>query len=106
MDGEGRGSDSNALGNASLALGIASAALVFGEAICALTAAQQGWFRLAATPLFICGASTAFVGLLAIVVGVAGLFGGRRRRGTAVVGIALGVVGMCLFFGAAARLGV
>ena len=30
------------LGNASLALGITSAALVFGLAVCALTAARQG----------------------------------------------------------------
>ncbi len=94
------------LGNASLALGITSAALVFGLAVCALTAARQGWIQIAATPLFVCGASSAFLGLLAMAVGAAGLFGAQRARGTAVVGIVLGAVGICLFFGAAGRLGV
>ena len=104
MGDEPNSSNVNSLGNASLALGITSAALVFGEAMCALTAAQQGWFRLAATPLFVCGASTAFLGLLGVAVGLAGLFG-RRPRGTAIVGIVLGLVGICLFLGAAARVG-
>jgi len=93
------------LGNASLALGITSAALVFGLAVCALTAARQGWIRIAATPLFVCGASSAFLGLLAIVVGAAGMFGASRSRGTAIVGIVLGVLGICLFFGAAGQAG-
>jgi hypothetical protein len=94
---------SNALGNASLALGIVSASLVFGLAVCALTAVRQGWIRFGATPLFVCGASSAFLGLLAIAVGTAGLFGPHRLRGTAVVGIVLGVVGVCLFLGAAGQ---
>jgi uncharacterized membrane protein YdcZ (DUF606 family) len=105
MGSESQEPFANPLGNASLALGITSASLVFGQAICALTAAQQGWIRVAATPLFVCGASSAFLGLLGIVVGAAGLFGARRRRGSAIVGIVLGAVGICLFFGAAARLG-
>src|SRR3990172_1679187 len=93
-------SSPNPLGNASLALGIVSSSLVFGLAVCALTAVRQGWIRLGATPLFVCGASSAFLGLLAIAVGAAGLFGAQRARGTAVVGIVLGAVGICLFFGA------
>jgi hypothetical protein len=87
----------NVLGNASLALGITSAALVFGIGICALTAARQGWLPIGATPLYVCGASSAFLGLLAAGVGTAGLFGAHRSRATAIVGIALGLVGMCLF---------
>jgi hypothetical protein len=97
-------SSSNPLGNASLALGIASSALIFGMAVCAMTGVRQGWIRLGATPLFVCGASTAFLGLLAVVVGAAGLFGKHRSRGTALVGIVLGGVGICLFLFSAARL--
>jgi hypothetical protein len=51
---------------------LASAALVFGIGLCALTGIQQGtWIQLAATPLFVCGASSAFLGLLGAGVGVA-----------------------------------
>jgi cytochrome c biogenesis protein CcdA len=93
----------NTLGNASLALGIASASLVFGIAVCALTAANQWWLRLGATPLFVCGASSAFLGLLAIALGAAGLLGANRSRSTAIVGIVLGVIGICLFLAAAGQ---
>jgi hypothetical protein len=87
----------NTLGNASLGLGIASAALVFGIGVCALVGAQQGWIRVAATPLLVCGASSAFLGLIGAGVGVGGLFGGNRSKATAVVGLILSVAGMCLF---------
>lgn len=96
---------SSTLGNASLALGIVSSSLVFGIAICALTAVRQGWIRLGATPLFVCGASSAFLGLLAIVTGAVGLFGAGRSRATAIVGIVLGVIGVCLFLAATAQAG-
>ena len=95
----------NALGDASLALGIASAALVFGIGMCALTAARQGWLGIGATPLYVCGASSAFLGLLATAVGAAGLFGRNRSRATAIVGIVLGLIGMCLFVAAASQVG-
>ena len=98
-------SRANPLGNASLALGIASASLVFGIGLCALTAARQGWIRIGATPLYVCGASSAFLGILAVGIGAAGLFGSPRWRGTAVVGILLGLVGLCLFVAAAAQVG-
>lgn len=88
------------MGNASLALGIVSASLVFGIAVRALTAANQGWLRLGATPLFVCGASSAFLGFLAIALGAAGLLGANRSRSTAIV---LGVIGICLFLGAAGQ---
>ena len=93
---------SNTLGNASLALGIASAALVFGIGMCALAAPQA--LQLTGIPLFVCGASSAFLGLLGSALGVAGLFG-NRPKGTAVVGLILGLVGVCLFFAILASLG-
>lgn len=87
----------NTLGNASLALGIASAALVFGIGLCALIGAQQEWIRVAATPLLVCGTSSAFLGLIGAVVGVGGLFGANRPRATTVMGLILSIIGMCLF---------
>jgi len=88
----------NTLGNASLWLGIASAALVFGIGICALTGLNQRWIVLAGTPLFVCGASSAFLGLLAVILGGAGLFGKGRSRAAAIAGLVLGFIGFCLFF--------
>jgi len=88
----------NPLGNASLALGIASAALVFGIGLCAWTGVTQNWIRLAGTPLFVCGGSSAFLGFLGVVLGVAGLFGKDKSKGTAVVGLILGFIGACMFF--------
>ncbi len=88
----------NTLGNASLALGIASIALVFGIGLCALTGASQNWIRLAGTPLFVCGGSSAFLGFLGFVLGLAGLFGSNRPKGVAIAGLILGLSGACLFF--------
>jgi hypothetical protein len=88
----------NTVGNASLWLGIASAALVFGIGLCALTGLNQKWIQLAGTPLFVCGASSAFLGLLSVILGFAGLFGKDRSRTTAIVGLVLGFMGVCLFF--------
>ncbi len=87
----------NQLGNASLGLGIASTALVFGIGFCALVGAQQGWIQILGTPLWICGASSAFLGLLAVFLGVGGLFGKNRARAAAVAGLFLGIGGMCIF---------
>ena len=95
----------NTLGNASLGLGIASAALVFGLGVCALVGVQQGTLIAAvATPLFVCGASSAFLGLLGAAVGLGGLFGGQRSKATAVVGLVLSLLALCLFFGVLAAL--
>jgi hypothetical protein len=88
----------NPLGNASLGLGIASAALVFGIGLCALSGAGQRWLQLAGTPLFVCGGASAFLGVLAVIIGAAALFGGNRARATAIVGLILGLVGACMFF--------
>lgn len=89
----------NPVGNASMYLGIASCALVFGIALCAWTGLGQGWIRLAGTPLFVCGGASAFLGFLAAVLGVTGLFGPRRSRTIALVGLILGILGACMFLG-------
>ena len=89
---------SNPLGNTSLALGVVSAALVFGIGLCAWTGVTQNWIRLAGTPLFVCGGSSAFLGFLGFVLGVAGLFGKDKSKATTIVGLILGLVGACMFF--------
>lgn len=90
-------SGASPLAGASLALGIASISLVFGIGLCALVGARQGWLGLAATPLYICGASSAFLGLIAVVLGLVGFFG-RASKPAAAVGLLLGSGGICLFF--------
>lgn len=95
----------NPLGNASLVLGIVSAALVFGIGLCAWTGVAQNWIRLAGTPLFVCGGSSAFLGFLGVVLGVAGLFGKDKSKATAIVGLILGLVGACMFFAFLAAVG-
>ena len=94
----------NTLGNVSLGLGIASSALVFALGLCALLGARQGWIQVAATPLLLCGASSAFLGLIGAVTGVGGLFGSNRSKATAVVGLILSGIGLCLFVLALAAL--
>jgi hypothetical protein len=95
----------NPLGNASLALGITSAALVFGIGLCAWTGLAQNWIRLAGTPLFVCGGSSAFLGLLGFILGVAGLFGKGKSKAAAIVGLILGLIGACMFFSFLATIG-
>jgi hypothetical protein len=87
----------NTLGNTSLALGILAVSLVFGIGLCALVGLQQEWLKVAATPLFVCGASSAFLGLLGFILGVGGLLGGNRSRAAAIAGLILGASGVCLF---------
>jgi len=88
---------SNPLGNASLALGITSTALVFGISLCAWTGLAQNWIRLAGTPLFVCGGSSAFLGFIGFILGVAGLFGKNKTKATSIVGLILGFIGTCMF---------
>jgi len=72
---------------------------VFGIGLCALVGVQQGWLQVAGTVLFVCGASSAFLGLLASMLGVAGLIGKNRSRVAAIAGLLLGLGGVCLFLG-------
>ena len=95
----------NTLGNASLALGILALSLVFGIGLCAIVGAGQGWLQVAGTVLFVCGASSAFLGLLAFLLGVAGLLGKGRSRATAIAGLLLGLGGVCLFIGVLSAVG-
>jgi hypothetical protein len=88
---------SNTLGKVSLGLGVVSAAFVFGIGICALTGIQGGWIGPLATVLFICGASSAFLGLLGVLTGIGGLFSPGRSKVVAVIGIIISLMGMCLF---------
>jgi len=67
--------------------------------------AQQGWLPLIGTVFYVCGASSAFLGLIGGFLGVAGLFGPNRSKVTAVVGLILGFGGICLFFGALQAVG-
>lgn len=95
---------SNTLGKASLGLGVASISLVFGIGFCALVGAQQGWLALAGTPLLVCGVSSAFLGLIGMLLGLGGLIGNRPKQ-TAAVGFILSLFGICLFFAVLAALG-
>jgi uncharacterized membrane protein len=93
------GEKSNPLGITSLVLGIVAAALVFGIGTCGLVAANQGWIRVIATPLFVCGASSTFLAFIGLITGITGLWGDRPKA-TAAVGLVLGIIAICLFIGA------
>lgn len=88
---------SRTLSRASLALGTAAVIFVFGIGLCALVSLGQGWIRASMTPVFICGATSAFVGVLAGLTGVVGLVNEPRSRGIAAVGTLLGGASVCLF---------
>ncbi len=97
---------SDTLGKVSLGLGIASAALVFGIGVCALTGLQGGWLGASlATALFVCGASSAFLGFLGLLTGLGGLFTGRGARLLASLGLGISGIAMCLFVFFASRFG-
>ena len=87
----------------SLVLGITSAVFVFGIGLCALVGIRQGWIAYAGTVLFVCGATSAFMGLLGLVTGVGSLFDRRSSRTLPAVGILLSLVGMCLFLAVLAQ---
>lgn len=87
----------NQLGNASLYIGIASVALVFGIGLCATVGVAQGWVQVLGTPLYICGTSSAFLGLVGAGLGFGGLLGKGRSKSTAIAGLLLGLLGICIF---------
>lgn len=89
----------NSLGKASLILGIVSISLVFGIGLCAFVGLQQGWLRIASTALYVCGTSSAFLGLLGLGLGIGGLLGKNRTKATAIAGLLLGLSGVCMFIG-------
>jgi hypothetical protein len=80
-----------------MVLSILSLVLVFSIGLCALVGVQQGWIGLFGTVLFICGASSGFLGLIGAFLGLGGLFGSNRSRATAIAGLLMGMAGVCLF---------
>ena len=91
----------NTLGKASLILGILAITLVFSVGLCAGVGKQQGWLPAVGALLFVFGGTFAFAGLIAGLLGFAGLFGANRSRATAIIGLVLGALTVLLF---AARL--
>ena len=87
----------NSLGKSSLVLGIASTVFVFSIGVCGLLGAAQGWLGLAAIPLLVCGATSAFLGFIGFILGAAGLVAKEAARATAAIGLLLGCFGLCLF---------
>ena len=87
----------NTLGNASLVLGILGSVSVVCIGLCAGAGQQQGWLNAVATLLAILGGTSAFMGLLAGILGFLGLFGRNRSRATAIAGIILGLFAITLF---------
>jgi hypothetical protein len=82
-----------------------SLAFVFGIGLGAFVGRQQGWIKRLATPLHVCGVSSAFLGLMGTVRGVAGLFGAHRSQGVAIAGACLGLAGGRLLLGVLAAVG-
>jgi riboflavin transporter FmnP len=87
----------NTLGKASLVLGILSSTLVFSVGMCAGLGQQQGWLPAVGPLLFLLGSTFCFLGLIAVLLGVGGLFGRNRSRATAIFGLLLGVAALFLF---------
>jgi len=87
----------NTLGKTSLFLGVLSSAFVFSIGLCAGLGKEQGWLKHVEKLLFVIGASFAFLGFLAAVLGFGGLFGRNRSRATAVMGFILGAGAVLLF---------
>lgn len=102
---EGRGRTPLTLGKSSLYLGIAAMSFVFGIGMCAIVGLQHGILFGGGTILFVCGASSAFVGLIGAILGVASLITGERPRGIGVTGLIFGVMGACLFITILGNLG-
>ena len=88
---------SNTLGKASLVLGIVGSFFVFLIGLCAGVGKQQGWLQHVGAIFFVLGASSAFLGLLAAVLGFLGLFGRNRSRVVAIAGLILGAFAVLLF---------
>ena len=97
--------ENNQLGNVGLALGVGATALVFGIGFCGVVGAGGGWIELVGIPLYVCGGSSAFLGLLGALLSGIGIFTGRKSRATAVTGLILGLISICLFFAFLAAIG-
>jgi hypothetical protein len=87
----------NTLGKASLTLSIVASTCVFSIGLCAGVGQQQGWLKNVAALFFIAGGTFAFMGVLSIMLGFAGLFGRHRSRAAAIVGFLLGLLTVAMF---------
>jgi nicotinamide riboside transporter PnuC len=85
----------NTLGKASLILGVLGSFFVVLIGLCAGVGQQQGWLKAVGPLLAIFGGAFAFLGLVAVLLGVLGIF--HRARGTAIAGLLLGLVTVLLF---------
>lgn len=85
----------NTLGKTSLFLSVPALSLVFCTGLCAGVGKEQGWLVHLGVLLFVFGATFAFVGLIASVIGLVGVF--VRPRATAIVGCVLGGCAVLLF---------
>jgi len=97
--------ESNTLGNFSLGIGVLTATTIFGVILCTAAGIAQRWIQIAGVPLFICASTVAFLGLIGIFLGVIGLFGANKPRGTAIAGLVLSVLTICMFLAALSSLG-
>lgn len=88
---------SNTLGKAGLVLGVIASFFVVNVGLCAGVGKEQGWLPHVGPLLFVVGGSFAFLGLLAALFGLTGLFGRRRSKATAAVGLLLGLFTVGLF---------
>lgn len=88
---------SNTLGKASLVLGIMSLVLVFFVGSCTAIVQRQGGrisdFR-GFVELF--GGTFALIGLIAVGLGIGGLFGKNRPKATAIMGLIFGLIALLI----------
>jgi hypothetical protein len=87
----------NGLGTTSLILSTLSLFLVFSLGVCAGVGKEQGWLKPLETILFLIGASSAFLGVLGVLLGLGGLVARNRTRGTAFFGLLFGAASVALF---------
>jgi uncharacterized membrane protein len=86
---------SNTLGKSSLFTGIVASVFMVMIGLCAGVGHEQGWLNNVAAVFLILGGTTAFLGLISVLLGLGGLF--SRRRATAVIGLVLGLFTVLLF---------
>jgi hypothetical protein len=92
----------NTLGTASLVLSIISLVSIFFIGSCVNVIKNQGGNANSVKPFVeLFGGTFALVGLIASGLGMAGLFGRNRARGTAIVGLIIGLASLALDVGVA-----
>lgn len=87
----------NSLGDNSLNLGVTSSSLAFLILLISFVAQDSKFIKIIGRVFFIADGLAAFMGFLAVVLGLAGLFGKNMPRSSSVVGLFLGFLGIGLF---------